>query len=268
MNRPHLGLVGVLSLLLNVVASAQGPLDPPGSPSPSMKSLAEIEPRTAITSLPFTVTNPGSYYLTGSLTLLLTNQHGITIAANNVTIDLGGFALIGPGAGFRNAISQDVFNYSNATVRNGSAVNWGPAGQRAISLAGSAALVENIAVRQSSGGISVGLGSIVRNCRIENNVSDSILYGIVAATGSIVENCTVQNNQTLAGFLTGIQADVVRNCIVRDCISAATFTGITVGQGGRVEGCSVLSCEGATSTYGIYSQGASLIRDCVVTVIV
>ena len=40
---------------------AQGPLAPPGPPGPTMKTLDQIEPRTPISSLPFTISASGSY---------------------------------------------------------------------------------------------------------------------------------------------------------------------------------------------------------------
>ena len=73
---------------------AQGSLTPPGAPAPTMKSLAQIEPRTPISSLPFTITNAGSYFLTTNLTGQA-GTNGITISADHVTIDLNGFAIIG-----------------------------------------------------------------------------------------------------------------------------------------------------------------------------
>ena len=39
---------------------------PPGAPSPTMKTLDQVEPRTAITNLPFTINQGGSYYSTQS----------------------------------------------------------------------------------------------------------------------------------------------------------------------------------------------------------
>src|SRR5580698_1789256 len=48
---------------------AQGSLTPPGAPAATMKSLDQIEPRTPISSAPFTITNPGSYYLAANLTV-------------------------------------------------------------------------------------------------------------------------------------------------------------------------------------------------------
>src|SRR6478609_1827254 len=89
--------LGVLTLLLSALNSqlltfAQGSLTPPaGAPAPVMKSLSQIEPRTPVSSAPFTINQPGSYYLTTNLTI--SSGTAITIATNDVTLDLNGFAL-------------------------------------------------------------------------------------------------------------------------------------------------------------------------------
>jgi len=72
---------------------AQGSLTPPGAPAPTMKSLDQIEARTAITNTASqaTISQSGSYYLTGNLTVSTGN--GIVIAANGVTLDLNGFTI-------------------------------------------------------------------------------------------------------------------------------------------------------------------------------
>jgi len=45
---------------------------------------------------PLLITNPGSYRLTSNLTLPDENTIGILVNADDVTIDLNGFAVIGP----------------------------------------------------------------------------------------------------------------------------------------------------------------------------
>src|SRR5262245_5926864 len=105
-------LVGLLLALGGAVRA--GSLDPPGAPASTMKPLDQVEPRTAITALPITISAPGSYYLTQNLTA----STGINITVSNVTIDLNGFALTGAatsGTGIRTSVSS----LRNITIRNG-----------------------------------------------------------------------------------------------------------------------------------------------------
>src|SRR5438128_65952 len=90
---------------------AQGSLTPPGAPAPLFKTLQQIEPRTPISSAPFTISAPGSYYLTTNLT----GGTGITISANEVNLDLMGFRLVG-GTGNGIAVSG---GRTNLVIRNG-----------------------------------------------------------------------------------------------------------------------------------------------------
>jgi hypothetical protein len=54
-------------------ALGQGVLTPPGSPAPTMKTLSQVEPRTPISSVPYTITESGSYDLTTNLTSTIQN---------------------------------------------------------------------------------------------------------------------------------------------------------------------------------------------------
>jgi hypothetical protein len=112
------------ALSLSPFANAQGPLAPPGAPAPLFKTLDQVEPRRPIESLPFTINQPGSYYLTGNLNGA--GGNGITIIANNVTLDLMGFALVG-GPGTTDGVNVSV-NVTNITIRNGSISRWGGMG--------------------------------------------------------------------------------------------------------------------------------------------
>jgi hypothetical protein len=95
----------------------QGSLTPPGAPGPTMLTLSQVEPRTPISSTPYTITNPGSYYLTADLTV--NSGNAITIATNGVTLDLSGFTIsstAGSAAGYGILL---VNGPQNLTIANG-----------------------------------------------------------------------------------------------------------------------------------------------------
>ena len=145
-----------LGVTLARSSSAQGPLTPPGPPAPTMKSLdqldakleqattavgatsiqveeigAKVEKRTPISSLPFTISEPGSYYFTGNLQFTAETGHAITIAVNDVTLNLMGFTLSSTPA-----VSGDGI-YLNAGVRNVAIKNGQITGNTAFTYNGS-----------------------------------------------------------------------------------------------------------------------------------
>ena len=84
-------------------AAVAGPLNPPAGPVTSTyKTLVEVEPRTAISAVntpanpnaSFVITQPGSYYLTGDITVP-SGKSGIQVYAYGVTVDLNGFTIRG-----------------------------------------------------------------------------------------------------------------------------------------------------------------------------
>jgi hypothetical protein len=87
-----------------------------------MRTLQQIEPRIPISSLPVTLTNSGSYYLTTNLTASA-GQTGITVAANNITLDLNGWTLTGSGVNSGHGVYQSSA-YRELSVFNGKVVNW------------------------------------------------------------------------------------------------------------------------------------------------
>ena len=112
-------------------ALAQGSLTPPpGAPAPTMKTLdqldAKLEKRTPITSVPFTINAAGSYYLISNFTAS-GSASGIIISADNVTVDLGGFVLLGTLSGTAPGISVPAAQ-KNVQVRNGTIRNWNGSG--------------------------------------------------------------------------------------------------------------------------------------------
>ena len=158
-----------LSFCCAVAAFAQGSLTPPGAPGPTMKTLQQIEPRTPISSLPFIITNRGSYYVTTNLNS--GGSSGIIISTNDVVVDLNGFTLtgLGPFDGISVSLGRN-----NLVVRNGILRNWGS-------------------------GISGGLGA-------HSSFQDLLVSGCSSAGISVGDNCQVLRAASLratllAGFL-------------------------------------------------------------------
>jgi hypothetical protein len=230
----------VFGAIFNVQSNfAQGSLTPPGAPAPTMVTLSQIEPRTPIASVPFTIGSAGSYYLTTNLTGA-SGQNGITISSGNVTLDLSGFAVQGvSGSGIGIYISGAQVN---VTVRNGAVSGWGTAGVESSSATSSNLLFESLNVSSCHVGFEITGAAIVRNCNCEGNAEDGIECG-----GGIVSGCTANNNGS-----DGIDGEIITGCTadnnknngilggkVTDCtVETNASVGVFLNPG-RVSGCLV-----------------------------
>jgi hypothetical protein len=191
---------------------AQGSLTPPGAPAPTMLTLNQMEPRTPI-SAPYTITKPGSYYLTTNITV--TVNDAVDISANGVTLDLNGFTisstssfdsgtaiyLIGnEGGGIVGNTDITIFNgHITGGVTNKAGVYGGPGFNSGIS--------------------SNPTGGTPYNVRVTGvTVSGCFSYGINLGTGNstVVEFCTVN---TVGGY--GIEASSVSHSTAYQCGNTA-----------------------------------------------
>jgi parallel beta-helix repeat protein len=201
------GIGGLAAGALLAGRAQAGPLTPPPGP---ITPTPGPEPRTAIDQINtpgnatavFRITQPGSYYLTGNLSIP-TGLVGIEITVGDVTLDLNGFQI----AGFLNTSSHGISVTSailrrNITVRNGTVVQCGGSG---VDLATS-------------------IASVVEQLRVTNNTGDGIRTG----GNSRVSDCTVGNNGG-KGIFTG------PNAIVQNCISVSN-TGVDIETGSITPG--------------------------------
>jgi hypothetical protein len=234
--KTNLKLLALAALLATIdyvqsTALAQGSLTPPGAPAPTMKTLQQVEPRTPISSAPFTISQPGSYYLTTNLTV--SSGNAITIATNGVTLDLNGYTIrstTNSASGTAIAISSGLRNLAilNGNIEGGVTNNAGtyngPGFGYGIYYSGTAP----VAVRVS--GVSVS------GCRYQ---------GISVGSGdsTVVESCAVR---TVGG--NGILASVVKNCTALDC------------GGTAILGATVSDCRGEStgSGSGVFAYGTAL----------
>ena len=224
----------VIAVLVGVVPAAfAGDLTPPGAPASTMKTLQEVydkadeaEARTPISSIPYTIDEPGSYYLTQNLGPEAQDVDGIIIAADNVTLDLNGFAVIGPG---RTPESEEAGIYVsdprfNIAVRNGTVRDWPDCGVKCDDAQNS--IFQSLRCYNNRlNGLFVGEG-----CRVEGNTCHTNgSAGISAAGASTVTGNTCCSNGN-SGIIPGSGSTVTSNtCNSNDNhgISASTGNLIT-----------------------------------------
>jgi hypothetical protein len=184
-----------------------------------------------ITSLPVTINAPGLYYLTSDLYFSKNAADAIVIASDDVTLDLMGFQIKGPGSGSRSyaiKIYDGTIAHKNVEVRNGCLTGWGSAltdcgrgmGYRAL----------NLRVDDCWNGIVLTApdsGDLVKNCTVDalfncievykGVITGNSIYGISGATG-IEGSGTISNNSLSGDLFVGIwcegESSVIGNTVV------------------------------------------------------
>jgi parallel beta-helix repeat protein len=250
-------------------ASAQGSLTPPGAPAPTMKSLSQVEPRTAITSAPYTISSPGSYYLTTNVTGV-SGTNGITIASGNVTLDLRGFTLSGVPGSLKGIYVTGA--YSNLTVENGTVVGWGSIGVDADNGAGGQFSHLRF-VGNASDGLDPGQVGQVRDCIASRNGGDGFggvcsntKFGDCTSAGnsgegfSTYEGCLFRSCSASFNGFDGF--NLFYHCIMTDCVAHDNgFDGVDTPY----PGCVVVGCVcDNNGSQGIIAGDGCTIKDSVV----
>jgi hypothetical protein len=223
---------------------AQGSLTPPGPPAPTFKTLQQVEPRTPISSLPLTITAAGSYYLTTNLTGAA-GANGITVAADNVTVDLNGFSLLGVAGSGSGLICSGP--RTRLVVRRGVVRNWGTNGLDA-SLAQDGDFEELAFILNGQSGLKAGQHSRISRCTAHTNAAS----GIVTSDKCIVKDC-----QAVVNGANGIGAGSY--CVVTECVTGGNaFNGIAVNHASVVRDC----VAEFNASNGVYVAGSAVISGC------
>jgi parallel beta-helix repeat protein len=222
----------VVCICLMSQLALAGNLNPTTPPTAgTMKPLDEVEPRTQINSVPYTISSSGSYYLTKNL---ISTGTGITIASDDVTLDLCGFTLTGPGSGATYGIYINLAQ-KNIEIRNGTIKNFGYDGIASDFGTGNCRIIGVQLVGNKRHGIyfSSSIHDIVKDCSVNDNGSSFAgnVYGIYIGINSTAAGNIVHSNGSWAtGNVYGIIAD--DNCTV----TGNTIHGIGMNAGGTVNG--------------------------------
>jgi hypothetical protein len=139
---------------------------------------------------PFKITKPGSYKLTSNLTVPA-GVDGIDVLAQDVTLDLNGFSIIGPvvcsgfgpvtcpsastGIGINGSNTDGTIGPADIKIFNGAVRGMGSHG---IFVSGDGSLVEKISVQSNAGAGIIVSGSVLESSAIGNG-STGILAFIV-----------------------------------------------------------------------------------------
>jgi hypothetical protein len=238
------------SFILHPSAFPQGSLTPPGPPAPTMKTLDQIEPRTPISSLPFTISASGSYYLTQNLSVSTGNAITINGIAG-VTLDLNGFTITSTAATASGTAIALLNGGNDITIKNGHIVSGvtfsggtyssGPGFINGIAYAGA---VQNV---------------LVSHVTVTGCLHTGLYLPTVSSTA--VEFCVVQTVGTY-----GIQADSVSHSSAYQCGSygivattASDCSGLSTGSGTGLKVQTATNCSGTArgSGSGLSAQTAT-----------
>ncbi len=200
-----------------------------------------------VDALPFTISTPGLYYLTEDLTCP-EGTHGITVEADDVTLDLRGFSLVGPGSGglYRGVHMREVRNFE---IRNGTIRNFTRDGIYSFDNAveGVSHRVTNMRVVGNGGtGIFLyGDSHYVAECTVLSNGGS----GIICSASTIVRNVCSMNAQE--GIDTSFGSVVAENTCRKN-----GFSGIK-----GMFGVTIMNNSCSDNTYhGIFAYGGCTVK--------
>jgi parallel beta-helix repeat protein len=266
-------LIATSSLAIDLCVFGQGSLTPPAAPAPTMKTLDQIEARIPISppvspaTYPITISQSGSYYVTGNLSAATADTNVLFINAANVTVDLNGYTLTSGAEGF-SCIGTTDGSPHNIVVKNGNLESGG------INLAEvSKCRFDRLSTHGPGALVSAGDNAIVSHCVVDftgstglnvlNTGNGSIILDCVVKGGAISTGnaCSVTDSTVTDGY--GISSGSLSNCTISNCRLSNVNAGIYLGDHAVVTGCTVSGS--ATATNGINVGHDSSVSRCAVT---
>jgi hypothetical protein len=246
-----------ITLLLTLSAAsafAQGPLDPPsGGPAPAMKTLDQVEARTPIPKTSgspiagphFTISQPGSYYLTGNITVA--SGDAIVISSDDVSLDLNGFTLkstlsgIAAGSAVLISGTRTRLTIKNSQIFSGTIVP------------------VSVNASPSPAGFEYGIYSDVapntQAIASDIHVTGTGSTGITLSGQSIIQRCTASQ----CGFQ-GLNGAIIRESNAMKCYSTAIRgANVSYCTGSSITGAGIFCINNISNSHGECSSGIGLV---------
>lgn len=212
-------LFALVTLIGMVAMRAEGgDLEPPDAPAPTDAVHLPGTPISGST----VIAEPGHYYLTRNI-VVGPGQTAILISVSNVSLDLGGFTILGSGFD-GTGIATDFVDH--VQIRNGSVMAFGIGIDTSQS---SYVFIDGVlADRNVTRGIELGPSSVLSNCGVFNGDGEGIVAEGAHAT---IKGCTVTGND-----LNGISLVSSRNLVEDSAIYGNSEDNLSNTGGIRVSG--------------------------------
>lgn len=196
---------------------------------------------TPINSVPCIISSPGMYYLNGNLTCTSTTNAAIFISVNDVTLDLMGYCLTGPGKTSGNGNDGINTLANNVEIRNGTVKSFGHYGISGTGGNGIRLIGLRVSDIGEAGVFLIGDDHLLTGCSLFDNTS----YGAVIGSGLLKGNHAYRNSgqglnagpgSTISGnvcrYNTGKGISIGSGCTVVDnTVTNSSGIGISASDG-------------------------------------
>lgn len=228
-------MAAAIIAILATRASA-GPLDPPGTPAPTGRSLL-FQPASCA-GFPISISQPGSYALASNIVLPggCTFKNGINVNASGVTLDLAGFSVIGLASnsgsgivaggstanlrvtnGMVNTWSGDAVDFTNASNSEiDHVIASGGSSASAFGIGSMTTLSDCQATGSFNGVAMLGSYSVVKGCLLKGNAARGVFIGTSAAENVIEDNALAEDS-------VGVYVQGSQNVIKDNTVAQASF---------------------------------------------
>jgi parallel beta-helix repeat protein len=204
-----------------------------------MKTLAQVEPRTPISSLPYTITESGSYYVTGNLS---STGHGIIIESSGVTVDLMGFSLTGDVGECMSCYGIHMWGSTNAAIDK--------------------VVIKGGVISGFSNGLRLGYtnGSRIEGLMLSGNIFEGVYFSGSHSShclGNTLSDCTITGNGGAGVVLNGFSGQCNGNTITDCTIGGNGDEGVKLNanQSGQCNGNNIsASTIIDNKSYGVYLE--------------